>query len=147
MPFSELYDVLKSASREQLVAWARDLEQMPRGPRQRAAVTAYYKSLIQVDRRTAIEAVLHAQNLLARDAAIDAMTKASPESIWADLAEMTMQLIYPDRGWSGVDLIKNWSRVDPVAASQFIERHPFSAEQKRPDGEDGRVVVAAQQLG
>jgi hypothetical protein len=140
VPFSELYDVLRAAPGEQLLAWARDLERMPRGPRQRAAVTAYYKSLIQVDHRAAIEAILHAQNLPMRDVAIDAMTKASPESIWAEVAEMTMEMPYPGRGFIREDLIKNWSRVDPVAASQFIERHPFSAEQKLPDGEDGRVV-------
>src|SRR5947207_15915742 len=57
VPFSELYDVLRSASRAQLLAWARDLERMPRGPRQRAAVTAYFKSLVQVDPRATIEAV------------------------------------------------------------------------------------------
>lgn len=139
VPFSQLYDVLRSASREQLLTWARDLEQMPRGPRQRAAVTAYYKSLIQVDHRAAIEAVLHMQNLPMRDLAIEALTRASPESIWADLAEMTMEMRYPGRGYIREDLIKNWSRVDPAAASQFIERHPFSAEQRPPDGEDSRV--------
>jgi hypothetical protein len=139
VPFSELYDVLKSASREQLLAWARDLEQMPRGPRQRAAVNAYYKSLIQVDHRVAIEALFQSENLNMRDLAIDAMTKASPESIWADLAEMTTQITYPGRLFSGY-VIKNWSRVDPVAASEFIEMHPLNAEQMRPDGEDVRVV-------
>ena len=140
VPFSELYDVLKFASREQLLAWARDLERMPRGPRQRAAVTAYYKSLIQVDHRAAIEAVLHAQDLDVRDAAIDAMTKASPESIWAYLAEMTAQLPYPGRVWARDDVIKNWSRVDPVAASQFVEKHRFSAGIKLSGDEDDRVV-------
>jgi hypothetical protein len=124
VPFSELYDVLKSASREQLLAWARDLEQMPRGPRQRAAVTAYYKSLVQVDHRAAIEAVLHAKNLLARDVAIDGMMKAAPESIWADLAEMIVQLPYWGGGYAQDNLIPNWSRVDPVAASRFVEKYP-----------------------
>lgn len=124
VPFSELYDVLKSASHEQLLAWARDLEQMPRGPRQRAAVTAYYKSLVQVDHRAAIEAVLHTKNLLARDAAIDGMMKAAPESIWADLAEMIVQLPYWGRGYAQDNLIPNWSRVDPVAASRFVEKYP-----------------------
>jgi hypothetical protein len=124
VPFSELYDVLKSASHDQLLAWARDLEQMPRGPRQRAAVTAYYKSLVQVDHRAAIEAVLHAKNLFARDAAIDGMMKAAPESIWADLADMTAQIPYPVRGFAQDNLIPNWSRVDPVAASKFVEKHP-----------------------
>ena len=133
MPFSELYDVLRSASREQLLAWARDLERMPRGPRQRAAVTAYYKSLIQVDHRAAIEAVFQAENLNMRDVAIDALLKAAPESIWGDLAEMMVRLPYQGRGAYREDVIWNWSRVDPEAASQFIESHPFSAKKRTED--------------
>lgn len=140
VPFSQLYDILKFAPREQLLVWARDLEQMPGGPRQRAAVTAYYKSLIQVDHRTAIEAVLHAKNLLARDVAIDAMMKAAPESIWADLAEMTAQMPYPGRGYAQDNLIPNWSRVDPVAASRFVEKHRFRAGTTLPGDEYDRVV-------
>ena len=133
VPFSELYDVLRSASREQLLAWARDLEQMPRGPRQRAAVTAYYKSLIQVDHRAAIEALFKAENLNMRDLAIDALLKAAPESIWGDLAEMMVRLPYQGRGAYREDVIWNWSRVDPKAVSQFIESHPVNQE------EDDRV--------
>lgn len=129
VPFSELYDVLKSASREQLLAWARDLERMPRGPRQRAAVTAYYKSLIQVDHRAAIEALFQAENLYMRDLAIDALLKAAPESIWGDLAEMMVRLPYQGRGAYREDVIWNWSRVDPEAVSKFIESHPVNKEE------------------
>jgi hypothetical protein len=124
IPFSQLYDVLKSAPREQLLEWARDLEDMPRGPRQRAAVGAYLKSLVQVDHRAAIEAVLRTKNLLARDAAVDGMMKAAPESIWADVAEMIARMPYPLRGFAQDNLIENWSRVDPVAASRFVEKYP-----------------------
>jgi hypothetical protein len=129
VPFSELYDLLKSASREQLIAWARDMDRMPRGPRQRAAVAAYYKSLIQVDHRAAIEAVLHAENLNMRDVAIVSLMKAAPESIWGELAEMIEQLPHPRRlhSFSPVDPLSNWSRVDPVAVSKFIEKHPDSS--------------------
>jgi hypothetical protein len=140
VPFSELYDVLKSASHEQLLAWARDLEQMPRGPQQRAAITAYFKSLVQVDHRAAIDAVLNAHNLLARDLAIDAMMKAAPESIWADLGEMIAQLPFPGRGYAQDNLIPGWSRVDPVAASKFVEKDRFSAGIKLPGDEYDRVV-------
>ena len=132
VPFSELYDVLKSASREQLLAWARDLERMPRGPRQRAAVNAYYKSLVQVDHRAAIEAVMRAQNLNMREIALEALTKAAPESIWGDLAQMTTVLPYPRRSNTREDIIWNWSAVDPVAAARFISDHPVQ-------GEDGRL--------
>jgi hypothetical protein len=129
VPFSELYDVLKDAPREQLLAWARDLEQMPKGPRQRAAVAAYYKSLIQVDHRAAIEAVLHAENLNMRDVAIVSLMKAAPESIWGDLAEMIEQLPHPRRlhTFTPEDPLSNWSRVDPVAVSKFVEKHPDSS--------------------
>lgn len=130
VPFSQLYDVLRSASREQLLAWARDLEQMPRGPRQRAAVAAYYKSLIQVDHHAAIEAVLKAKNLNMRDVAIVSLMKAAPESIWGELLEMLRQLPHPHRLHSTFpeDPLWNWSRVDPVAVSKFIETHSVSGE-------------------
>jgi len=142
VPFSELYDVLRSATREQLLAWAKDLEQMPRGPRQQAAVASYYKGLIQVDPAAAIEAVLHSQNLDMRDVAIVALMKAAPESIWGDLAEMIEHLPHPRRlqSYFPEDLMANWSRVDPIAASQFIERNPTS-------GEDGRLFSILRNWG
>jgi hypothetical protein len=131
VPFSELYDVLKSAPHEQLLAWARDLEQMPRGPRQRAAVTAYYKSLVQVNHRIALEAILQAQNLLMRDLAVVAVTQAGPESTWGEIAETLNRLPYPRRGTGPEDIIWNWSAVDPVAAAEFITTHPVKDEDRR----------------
>lgn len=131
VPFSELYDVLKSASHEELLAWAADLERMPRGPRQRAAVAAYYKSLIQVNSRAAIEALFRAQNLNLREIALNAISKATPESLWGYLAEMLPTLPYPKHANVDEDIIWNWSRVDPVAASQFITTHPRPGDDVR----------------
>ncbi|HKP01984.1 MAG TPA: hypothetical protein VJU77_01360 [Chthoniobacterales bacterium] len=112
---------------------------MPRGPRQHAAVTAYYKSLVQVDHHAALEALSQATNLFMRDVGEDALLRAAPESIWQDVAVALAQMRYPARGWGREDVILNWSRVDPVAASKFIEGHPIRAEQKPPDEEDPRV--------
>jgi hypothetical protein len=131
VPFSELYEVLRSASPEQLLAWARDLDHMPRGPRQRAAVNAYFKSLVQVDHHAAIDAVMKSENLNMRELALDALTKAAPESIWAELAQMTVELPYPRRGKIREDIFWNWSAVDPVAAAQFISDHPVEGEDQR----------------
>ena len=128
VPFSELYDVLKSASKQQLLAWAADLESMPRGPRQKAAVTAYYKSLIQVDHRAAIEAILRAQNLPMRDVAISAVMAATPESLWGELVEMLDKLPYPRRGDFPQDLVWNWSRADPVAVAKYFDKHPVKGD-------------------
>jgi hypothetical protein len=129
VPFSELYDVLKLASREQLLTWARNLERMPRGPRQRAAVRAYYKNLIQVDHHAALEALSQSTNPAMRDLGVDALLRAAPESIWQEIAETLSRI--PGRGGSREDVILNWSRVDPGAASQFIEKHPASGEDYR----------------
>lgn len=132
VPFSQLYDVLRLASREQLLIWAKDLENLPRGTNQIAAVSAYYKSLVQVDPKTAVEAILSAKNLSLRDVAIDSMLKVAPESIWGNLANMMWRMPHPRRGAFREDVIWNWSRVDPEAASEFIESHPV-------DGDDGRL--------
>jgi hypothetical protein len=129
VPFSELYDVLKAAPREQLIAWAADLEQMPRGPRQRAAVTAYYKSLIQVDHGAAIDAILRAQNLPMRDVAISAVMAATPESLWADLNDMLDRLPHPRRGYFPQDIMWNWSQVDPMAVGKYIDKYPSDRDE------------------
>jgi hypothetical protein len=141
VPFSELYDVLKSASREQLLAWAQDLEEMSRGPRQKAAVAAYYKSLIQVDHRAAIEALLRAQNLEMRDVAISAVMGATPESLWGELNDMLDKLPHPRRGFFPQDIIWNWSRVDPVAVGKYIDKYPPTGD------EDDRLYALNVQLG
>jgi hypothetical protein len=131
VPFSELYDVLKSAPHEQLLAWAADLEKMPHGARQRGAVLAYYKSLVQVNHHIALEAILQAQNLLMRDLAVSALTQAAPESTWGDIAQTFTRLPYPRRGTGPEDIIWNWSAVDPVAAADFIATHPVEDEDRR----------------
>ena len=131
VPFSQLYDVLRSASREQLLIWAKALEKLPEGPKRNAAVTSYYKSLIQVNHAAALEAVLHAQNLGVRDVAIEALLKTAPESIWGEISEMLLRLPHPARGTFDEDTILNWGCVDPVAASKFIARNPVEGEDSR----------------
>lgn len=132
IPFAELYDVLRSAPHTQLIAWAADLEQMPRGPRQTAAITAYYKSLIQVNPSAAIQAVLQMQNLNMRDLAMDEILRVVPQSTWPELAQMMALLPYPRRDAFRINsLISGWSCVDPVAVSHFIEAQPAKGADDR----------------
>ena len=137
VPFTQLYDILRTASPEQVAAWARELEQMPEGPRRMAAVTSFYKSLIQVDPSAAIKAIHDAENLSVRDLAIEALLKTAPESIWGEIAEMFLHLRKPVNVNSREDVIWRWSMVDPGAASHFIETHP----EKDEKGEDGRLLA------
>ena len=38
VPFSELYDIMRAASADQILRWANDLENLPAGPRRRRTV-------------------------------------------------------------------------------------------------------------
>jgi hypothetical protein len=137
VPFSELYDVLKAASREQLLALAHDLEQMAEGPRRTAAITAFYKSLVQIDPAIALAAVAQIKDKWIQQQAASALLTTAPESIWGDLAEFFETIPFPRDSWENP--IRNWSRVDPVAVSHFIENHPKKLAKDEP--EDDRVIT------
>ena len=137
VPFSELYDVLKAASREQLLAWAHDLEQMAEGPRRTAAIRTFYKSLIQIDPAIALAAVAQIKEKWIQRQAASALLTTAPESIWGDLAEFFETVPFPRDSWE--DPIRNWSRVDPVAVSHFIENHPKKLAKDERD--DDRVIT------
>jgi hypothetical protein len=137
VPFSELYDVLKSAPREQLLAWARDLEQMAEGPRRTAAIKTFYKSLVQIDPAIALAAVAQIKDKWIQQQAALALLTTAPESIWGDLAEFFETIPFPRDSWENP--IRNWSRVDPLAVSHFIENHPKKLAKDETD--DDRVIT------
>jgi hypothetical protein len=137
VPFSELYDVLKAASRDQLLAWAQDLEQMAEGPRRTAAIKTFYKSLVQIDPAIALAAVAQIKDKWIQQQAASALLTTAPESIWGDLAEFFETVPFPGESWENP--IRNWSRVDPVAVSHFIENHPKKPAKDEQD--DHRVIT------
>jgi hypothetical protein len=137
VPFSELYDVLKAASREQLLACAHDLEQMAEGPRRTAAIRAFYKSLVQIDPAIALAAVAQIKEKWIQQQAASALLTTAPESIWGDLAEFFETVPFPRDSWENP--IRNWSRVDPVAVSHFIKNHPKKLAKDEQD--DYRVIT------
>ncbi|MFN2624110.1 MAG: hypothetical protein ABR611_14835 [Chthoniobacterales bacterium] len=137
VPFSELYDVLKAAPPEQLLAWGRDLEQMREGPRRTAAIRTFYKSLVQIDPAIARAAVAQIKEKWIQQEAATALLATAPESIWGDLAEFFETVPFPRDSWENP--IRNWSRVDPVAVSHFIENHPKKLAKDELD--DDRVIT------
>lgn len=132
VPFSELYDILREASPEQLLRWAGDLEQMPKGPHRTAAVTSFYKSLVQVNTTVTVQAILAAEDLAVRDLAITAVLKAAPESSWKELEAMMTRLPHPSRGNYQDDILIKLARADPLAVSKLIESNPIGAEDEGP---------------
>jgi hypothetical protein len=137
VPFTQLYDILRIATPEQLVGWARELEEVAEGPRRTAAVSAFYKSLIQVNPAAALDALEHIRNKSLQQTAAVAVLETAPESIWGDIAEAFERIPSPSDSWESP--IENWSRVDPVAVSHFIETHP--KKRGADDEEDDRVTT------
>jgi hypothetical protein len=124
IPFSELYEILRAAPRDQILSWAKTLEQLPYSPQRDGALIAFYRTLVQVDPDVAAEAAVRTANRAVRDFAVYIMRKAAPESAWAHLAAMTLKLPHRKGRSHLSEMVPNWSRIDPVATSQFLEEHP-----------------------
>ena len=125
LPFTQFYEALRSAPRAARAEWAIELEKMPRGPRQTAALCAFYKLLVQFDPQQAAQAIGNYKGEFGRWAALDAMVSAAPTSAMPKIAEFLASL--EDRKLRSSkfgDVIYEWSLTDPGAAVKFLEAHP-----------------------
>src|SRR5437868_10867577 len=56
--FDQAFGLLQSAPKEALTAWTKRLEALPVGPRRTAGLTAFFKTLAQIDTKTAVDLAL-----------------------------------------------------------------------------------------
>jgi hypothetical protein len=135
LPFLQGYEFIKSASPEALKQWATDLENLPVGPHQRAAIKDFFRVLAQVDTRSAVDRALDLSTRDARAIATKAIQAAAPPEGFPAVA----QLLANKRSEKGdpVDFTETWSSVDPISASKFVERDLDEA-----DRTEGAMLVA-----
>lgn len=128
LPFSEFYEALRSAPAEARKKWATELEQMPAGPRRTAALSGFYKLLIQFDPAIAVKAIADIKDEAAQNVAVEAAAKAAPGFAMPELAALMIKLPRPDRGSHSRDpvyeLLSEWAAIDPPAVAHFLEEHP-----------------------
>lgn len=126
LSFAELHDALRSAPREQRAEWTSQIESMKAGPKRNAALSSFFKTLVQFDVRQAIALIDQMHDRVCRQLASDAMFRAAPTPAMPELAEFYLRTSYRETGISGnfPEAIEEWSLVDPVAVSQFFDRHP-----------------------
>lgn len=122
--FPELYDLLQSASPETRMDWAKQIEAMPAGPQKFGAIETFYKTLVQVDVRAASQLVLNLSDHRLQTIAVSAMIGAAPESAMSEMAATAIRVPRYYRGLEFDKALDDWSEVDPVAASRFVEEHP-----------------------
>jgi hypothetical protein len=127
--FDGTYRMLKTATPEMLREWARELELIAVRPKRRAAITSFFRVLMQIDPTEARELML-GLNKENRTAALVAIKNAAPPRAMKQVLEV--MLTYEQGELAGCsynyvrDAIDDWSKADPPAVKQFIDEHPKS---------------------
>lgn len=127
MPFKEMFDLLRSASKEQRLNWIKQLDQMPSGPRRTVALSNFYKTFVQLDPHAAAESITTLTNKGSQALALGAMVGAVPQSAMEEMAAMLVML--PEEiASSGIHnymmtALYDWSAVDPASTARFLEEH------------------------
>jgi hypothetical protein len=128
VPFVELFDLLRSAPAKTRDAWVKQLDEMPDGPKRNAALSSFYKTLVQIDPHAAAESAANLHGEYGRYLAIEATIGAAPLSALEEMANLLIKLppktLWGSRRSHWEDVFYDWSAVDPVAVAQFIEEHP-----------------------
>jgi hypothetical protein len=118
--FDQAFGLLHSVPKEALTVWTKRLEALPVGPRRTAGITAFFKTLAQIDTKTAVDLALSMSRYESRWIAIASIGSATPAANLSEVARMYMALHEKKLGLS--DLVVNWSRADPAATAQFLSR-------------------------
>ena len=127
LPFSEFYEALRTAPADARAKWAVELEKMPPGPKRWAALSGFYKLLIQFDPAVGIKAMANIKDEGTQWVAVEAAAKAAPAFAFPELAALIVKLPIEDRGHSRnyfAELFNEWINVDPPAVARFVEEHP-----------------------
>jgi len=130
LPFSEFYEALRAAPADARKKWAVELERMPEGPKRTAALSGFYKLLIQFDPRAAVKAMAEIEDRDAQALAVAAAAKTAPGFAMPELAALIVKLPEYDGGDSRDylgEMFLDWTTIDPSAVARFIEEHPDAA--------------------
>jgi hypothetical protein len=127
LSFAEFYEALRSAPNEARKKWAVELQQMPPGPRRTAAVTGFYKLLIQFDPVLAIKTIREIQDKGIQNIALAGAASAAPgfamEALAGAMAELYEEPTGHTRSYFS-ELMEQWIDLDPAAVIRFGEQHP-----------------------
>ena len=123
LPFADFYEALRSAPGEARKKWAGELETMPYGPRRTAAVSAFYKLLVQFDPIMASKTISEVKDKSLQNLALECAVDAAPGSAMRTMAELCLSLKGRTSGklW---DVLGEWMDIDAPAVAQFLDDHP-----------------------
>lgn len=128
LSFADFYEALRSAPAEARKKWASELVAMPEGPRRTAAVSGFYKLLVQFDPVAAIKAIREIEDVRLQTIALGAAVNAAPGFALPGMAELSLSLqertaTKSKRDYLS-DVLQEWMLIDTPAVAQFIDSHP-----------------------
>lgn len=125
LPFAEFYEALRAAPAEARKKWASEVEAMPAGPRRIAAVSAFYKLLVQFDPITASKTISEIKDKRLQGLALECAVDAAPGFAMRTMAELALNPSVKGEGlrdhfWA---VLEQWIPIDPTAAATFLDEH------------------------
>ncbi|MEO5722489.1 MAG: hypothetical protein ABIR71_13615 [Chthoniobacterales bacterium] len=128
LPFWKFYEALRSAPEGAREKWASELAAMPDGPRRTAAVSGFYKLLVQFDPTAAVKAIRAIEDVKMQCVALGAAVDAAPGSAMPKIAELSLSLENATETVSSrdylLDVLFAWMEIDAGAVGRFISQHP-----------------------
>ncbi len=121
--FEQAYELIHTAPKPALIAWAKRLEAMPFTPRKTSAISVFFRTLAQVDTKAAVEVALAMERSDPRWTAVGAIVAAAPAANLGDVARIYTTLHEEGIAITG-ELVARWSAIDPNATARFLATYP-----------------------
>jgi hypothetical protein len=130
MPFADFYEALRAAPGDAREKWVNELAAMPDGPRRRAAVSGFYKLLVQFDPVAAVKAIGEIEDLGLQKLALGAALDAAPGFALPRMAELSLNLQdrIPGKRDYLAEAVEAWAQIDPATAAHFIDERSVAFE-------------------
>jgi hypothetical protein len=125
LPFADFYEALRSAPGAAREKWIAELAAMTEAPPRKAAISGFYKLLVQFDPKAAVKAISEIQDEGSLRLALGAAVNAAPGFALPLMAELSLSLQDRLKGKRDYvsDVLLDWSLIDPAAAMAFIGDH------------------------
>ena len=125
LPFVDFYEALRSAPGEAREKWTSELAAMPEGPQRTAAVSGFYKLLVQFDPAAAVKAIGEIEDVGLQRVALDSAVDAAPGFALPLMAELSLNLQERLTGKRDhlSDVVLEWMLIDAPATARFIDDH------------------------
>lgn len=126
VPPSELYEVLSSATPEQILALAMKFNDLPSDAPTLGAVEMFFKTLAQINGNAALVTAFRIKDVRLRRAAASAVVDSVSPALCGDLAahlrdHPDTDLMSENNGSFLDTLLQRWAFVDAAAAAKFLD--------------------------